>query len=112
MADRFEATVRSDGQAALIDLAGEIDGQAADAMNQAYELAAEQGADRVVLNFAPTSYINSTGLAVIVELLARARKDRREIHAYGLSDHYRQIFEITRLADFVTLHADEQGAVA
>ena len=71
---------------------------------------AASGVDRVVLDFGGTEYINSTGLAVIVQLLARARADRCDVHAFGLSDHYREIFEITRLADFVTLHPDRAAA--
>lgn len=112
MPDRFTATVRGDTDTALVDLAGDIDGDAATRLLAAYEAAASMGAARVALNFAATNYINSTGIAVIVELLAKARRDGRTLHAYGLSEHYRQIFEITRLADFVTLHADEQSAVA
>jgi anti-anti-sigma factor len=112
MADRFDATIRIDGATALIDLVGDIDGDAAKDIHDAYGAAANGGVGRVVLNFERTGYINSTGIAVIVEVLARARKDRRGVHAYGLTDHYRQIFLITRLADFVTLHADEHSAIA
>ncbi len=58
----------------------------------------------VVLNFAGADYINSTGIALIVGLLAQARGARgRGAAPAGLSDHYREIFEITRLADFMTI---------
>ena len=56
----------------------------------------------VVLNFEDVEYINSTGIALIVGLLAQARAQRVQISACGLSEHYREIFEITRLADFMT----------
>ena len=111
MPDRFSATVRMDGDVPVIDLEGEIDGDAETALLDAYDRAAERAA-RLVLNFGPTHYINSTGLAVIVQILARARAGGVAVHAFGLTDHYRQIFEITRLADFVALHADEASAVA
>jgi anti-anti-sigma factor len=111
MADRFNAVVRADEAIPVIDLVGDIDAEAETALLAAYDRAS-QGAPRLVLNFGPTGYINSTGLAVIVQLLARARATGCKVHAYGLSDHYRNIFEITRLADFVELHADEASAVA
>ena len=111
MSDRFNAIARVEGDVPVIDLEGEIDGDAEVALLDAYDRAAE-GADRIVLNFGPTHYINSTGLAVIVQILARARATGVDVHAFGLSDHYRHIFEITRLADFVALHADEASAVA
>jgi anti-anti-sigma factor len=111
MPDRFSAIVRTDNGVPVIDLEGEIDGEAEPALLDAYDRAAI-GTDRLVLNFGPTRYINSTGLAVIVQILARARSAGVAIHAFGLTDHYRQIFEITRLADFVALHADEASAIA
>ncbi len=109
MTDRFNASVRTEGDAPVIELVGQIDGDAETALLEAWAQAAS-GVDRVVLDFGGTEYINSTGLAVIVQLLARARADRCDVHAFGLSDHYREIFEITRLADFVTLHPDRAAA--
>jgi anti-anti-sigma factor len=65
----------------------------------------------VVLNFAGAGYINSTGIALIVGLLARGRAAGVEMRAYGLTPHYREIFEITRLADFLAITTDEESAV-
>ena len=62
---------------------------------------------RWALDFKGVPYINSTGIAVIVGLLARARRNGQKLGARGLSEHYRQIFEITRLADFMTILDDE-----
>jgi anti-anti-sigma factor len=66
----------------------------------------------VILNFTDVDYINSTGIAVIVGLLARARSDGRPLKAFGLSDHYREIFQITRLADFMPIFDDQPAALA
>ena len=111
MAERFEAKARRQGDAGIVDITGELDGEAAARLQAAYAEAAG-GAERVILNFGGLTYMNSTGIALVVELLARARADRLAVHAYGLSEHYRQIFEITRLVDFVTIHSDEASAVA
>ncbi len=87
----------------LIELSGDIDGGARDAPSRpAHRL--PQGAPRtLLLDFANVEYINSTGIALIVGLLARARTDQRPVSARGLTDHYREIFEITRLSDFMTI---------
>jgi len=111
MAERFEAKARRQGDAGIVDITGELDGEAAARLQAAYAEAAG-GAERVILNFGGLTYMNSTGIALVVELLARARADRLAVHAYGLSEHYRQIFEITRLSDFLAIHADETSAVA
>jgi anti-anti-sigma factor len=108
----LQATVRERDGVALIDLTGDVNASAEDALNEAYAQATGGGADSVVLNFERAEYINSTGIAVIVGLLAEARKNGVEVKAFGLSDHYREIFEITRLADFMTIADNEDRAVS
>jgi anti-anti-sigma factor len=111
-ATRFDARVRERDGLAVVDLRGEIDAGAEAALERAYDVALDGGAATVLLNFEDIEYINSTGIALIVGLLARARKDGTRVLSAGLSDHYREIFEITRLADFMELYADEESAVA
>jgi anti-sigma B factor antagonist len=103
----LEATTHAADGTVRIELRGDIDGSAGDTLNAAYGQTA--GADAVLLDFAAVDYINSTGIALIVGLLARARADARPVSARGLSEHYREIFEITRLSDFMTILADEQS---
>jgi anti-anti-sigma factor len=96
----------------VIDLVGIIDGKADDTLDAAYARCDEQGARTVALDFTAVEYINSVGIALLVSLLAKARRDGRPVMAWGLSDHYREIFELTRLADFLEVVADEQAARA
>ena len=110
----FQAQVRKSANAAgtaTIDLHGEINSFAEDGMNAAYDEATGDDPSRIILNFTNVDYINSTGIALIVGLMARARKSRREMVVFGLSDHYVEIFEITRLADFMTIYPDEESAL-
>jgi anti-anti-sigma factor len=108
-----EAAVQAVGGAAVIELAGEVDGGAAGVLNAAYEQAVTSGEPgTVVLDFARVGYINSTGIALIVSVLARARAERRKVVASGLSEHYREIFDITRLSDFIEVFGDLDAAVS
>ena len=87
----------------VIEVAGEVNASAEQRLQEAYDAATANGARTVLLDFGPAEYINSTGIALIVGLLAQARAGGVEVQATGLSDHYREIFEITRLADFMTI---------
>jgi anti-sigma B factor antagonist len=107
----FGAEVRQHDSTGVIDLHGEINLGADQALLTAYESAVRDDPRTVVLNFAHVDYINSTGIALIVGLLARARKEHRTVRAFGLSEHYRQIFAITRLSDFMGIYPDEDSAV-
>lgn len=105
----FSAEARTTDDSTVIDLKGDIDRNAKDALEAAYAQAAAHGP--VILNFTDVDYINSTGIAVIVATLARARTDGRTLRACGLSPHYNEIFQITRLADFMNIYDDESAAL-
>ena len=109
-ARHFEAEVRREPGGAVLDLKGEINGFAQEALGAAYA-EAEKAEGPILLNFEEVEYINSTGIALIVGLLARARAAKRDLSAYGLSEHYVEIFNITRLSDFMGVFPDEKSAL-
>lgn len=107
----FRAEVRRRDSLAIIDLFGDIDGFADAALDVAYSEAEQLDTLAIMLNFSQIGYINSTGIALIVGLLARARKTQRRLVICGLSEHYQEIFNITRLSDFMTVYQDEESAI-
>lgn len=107
----FRAEVRQRDGLAVIDLFGDIDGFADAVLDAAYSEAEEFNTPATMLNFSKVGYINSTGIALIVGLLARARKTHHRLVTCGLSEHYQEIFSITRLSDFMTVFPDEESAL-
>src|SRR5581483_4153606 len=112
MTTNLEAQVRPQSNAAVIDLKGDIDGGSEDALQKAYAEALQNKPSAVLLNFRDVGYINSKGIALIVMLLAQARKSGTRLLTTGLSPHYVEIFYITRLSDFMKIYPDEQTALA
>jgi anti-anti-sigma factor len=106
MASPLDARVQPEADGARIILTGRIDRDGDAEMVSAYAKARTTGAGPIVLDFEATEYINSTGIALIVRLLAEARRDGRPVRASGLSAHYQEIFRITRLSDFIALDDD------
>lgn len=108
----LEAHVRhQQPRVVIIELHGEINGFAEETLNSAYAEAEREDPNVILLNFSDVEYINSTGIALIVGLLARARKVHQALLACGLSEHYVEIFHITRLADFMSVFPDESSAL-
>ena len=99
----FTATVSGTAETVRIHCEGDLNGRADEAMETAYTESAALGASQITLDFEQVGYINSTGIALIVRLLTSARADGRTVRAVGLTDHYRQIFEITRLSDYMEI---------
>lgn len=108
---QLEARVRRKGDTSVIYLHGEINALSERAMSAAYAEAEAHDPEVILLNFEDVDYINSTGIALIVGLLAKARATGRRMLACGLSDHYVEIFNITRLSDFMNVFDDEESAL-
>ena len=96
----------------VIDIRGDITAQSEDVLMDAYGRANGDGVRAVVLNFTGLDYMNSGGIGLLVTVLVRAQRQRQRVLAYGLSDHYRQIFELTRLDEAVGIHDSEDEALA
>ncbi len=99
-------------RARVIDIKGDITAQSEDVLMDAYGRASGEGVQAVVLNFTGLDYMNSGGIGLLVTMLVRAQRQRQRVLAFGLSDHYRQIFELTRLDDAVGIHDSEDDALA
>jgi anti-sigma B factor antagonist len=99
-------------QTRVIDIKGDINAQSEDVLMDAYGRASGAGVSAIVLNFTGLDYMNSGGIGLLVTLLVRAQRHRQRMLAYGLSDHYRQIFELTRLDEAIGIHNSEGDALA
>ncbi len=98
--------------AAVIDIEGELTGFAEGVLMDAYEQASDGGVRGIVLNFEGLEYMNSSGIGLLVTLLIRVNREKQKLLTYGLSEHYRSIFEITRLDDAIEIHDTEEAALA
>lgn len=98
-------------QVGIIDIGGEVTGAAEDMLSNAYAQASKN-ARAVIFNLGGLEYMNSSGIGLLVMLLIRAQRQGLKLLAYGLSEHYHEIFELTRLNEAIGLFADEQSALA
>ena len=109
---KLSTTVRHLNSAGIIDIAGEVTSQAEEPLSIAYTEATSDGARVVILNFSALDYMNSSGIGLLVTLLIRAQRQNLSLRAYGLSEHYMQIFALTRLDEAIAIFDDEAAALA
>ena len=103
--------VRSvDDSTSVIDIKGDVTSASESELMEAYNAAGDSR--RIALNFEGLEYMNSGGIGLLVTLLVRAKRQRQSILAFGLNDHYKQIFELTRLDDAIELYDSESEALA
>ena len=99
-------------RASVIDLKGDVTASAEKALADAYTRASGKFTRTIVLNFSGLEYMNSGGIGMLVTLLVRANRQRQQLLAFGLNDHYRQIFELTRLDEAIGIYQTEADALA
>jgi anti-sigma B factor antagonist len=97
--------------ARVIEIRGDITAASEDVLMDAYGRASADGVRAIVLDFERLEYMNSGGIGLLVTLLVRAQRQHQRVLAFGLSDHYRQIFELTRLDEAVSIHDSEPEAL-
>jgi anti-sigma B factor antagonist len=101
--------VRRTGAASVVDIHGEVTAASEDLLMHAYTEVGD--ATSIVLNFSDLSYMNSGGIGLLVTLLVRANRRSQKLLVCGLSEHYAQIFELTRLDEAMSIHDSEQAAL-
>ncbi|MEE8331204.1 MAG: STAS domain-containing protein [Acidimicrobiia bacterium] len=106
------AVRRPSESAAVIDINGEVDATADQALVAAYEEASADGVVSVILNFTGLEYMNSSGIGLLVTMLIRANRNKQRLCAYGLTDHYREIFQLTRIDEAIVVYGSEAEALS
>jgi anti-sigma B factor antagonist len=95
----------------VIDVKGELTAFAEDVLMAAYTQASDGGVRAIVLNFEGLEYMNSSGIGLLVTLLIRVNREKQKLLTYGLTEHYQNIFQITRLDDAIGIYESEEEAV-
>ncbi len=71
--------------------------------------ALESGARKFLIDFEKTGYIDSSGLAILVDLAGKIKEHGGEIRLANLNEDLRRLFELTRLEVLFTI-ADSREA--
>jgi anti-sigma B factor antagonist len=96
----------------IIDIQGEVTAFAEQVLMQAYNEASLSTTRTIILNFSGLEYMNSSGIGLLVTLLIRVNRQKQRLLSYALNEHYRHIFNLTRISDAIHIYDDEAAALA
>jgi anti-anti-sigma factor len=100
----FETTVHYHSGVATIDLSGDLTALVGAALDAAYRAVESQRPEIIWLNFSDIKYINSSGIALIIGLLAQTRQTSRNLMAYGLPAFYVELFKLAGLTEYMPVY--------
>jgi anti-sigma B factor antagonist len=102
---------RIDEATSIIEIHGDMNGDAEPALMDAVHAAEGATTRTIILDFGHLDYMNSSGIGLLVTLLIRVNRQKQRLLATGLSDHYRNIFELTRLNEAIHIYNSEAEAL-
>ena len=84
--------------------------------SQAAVLGTYQGlpstAKNILIDFSKVEYLNSSGIALVIQLMIAASKKGQIIQTFGLTPHFQKVFTMVGITKYTRLHPDEQTACA
>ena len=96
----------------LMHIQGDITAQSEPVINDAYKKANDQGtAQKILVQFEEGAYINSGGIAVLIQILAHTQKKNQQIGITGLSDHFKKIFNMVGISKFAGIYNTVEDAL-
>ena len=99
------------GDVTLLDIHGDITIFSESFLNDAYAEANNQGAGKILLQFESDIYINSGGISVLIQLLAKTEQNDQQIGIIGLSDHFTKIFNMVGITKFAQIYKTREDAL-
>lgn len=95
----------------LVALEGEIDLHESPTVRDALRGLIEQQLPRVMVDMSQVGYIDSSGLAVLIDAMQRIQAYGGKLSLFGLRDGVRTVFEIARLDQVFKIYPDKKTAL-
>lgn len=101
-----------EGDLAVIRFEGDITSASKEAVLGTYKALDKEAVKRILLDFTKTPYLNSSGIALIIQLMMEAGKAGQKVECFGLTPHFVKVFTMVGLARYTRLHDTEAAARA
>jgi anti-sigma B factor antagonist len=107
----MKVQVRSAVNVSIIDCSGEVDLYSSTRLREALLAQIQSGVASVLVNMSDVGYIDSSGIATLVEGLQLTRQTKTRFGLFGLRRNARSVLELARLHKVFNLFSDEAEAL-
>jgi stage II sporulation protein AA (anti-sigma F factor antagonist) len=111
MEQENEIRLEERGGVTLMDIQGDVTAFSEPFVRDAYKNANDQGTSKILLKFDEKAYINSGGIAVLIQLLAETKRNNQQIGITGLSGHFKKIFNMVGITKFAKIYNTVEEAL-
>lgn len=107
-----QTTNSAGGAVTVLRFTGDISSTSRDAVLGTYQSLAREEHKRILLDFTRVDYLNSSGIALVIQLLLEAGRHEQTVRMFGLTPHFRKVFTMVGITKYTELFDDEAAAVA
>ena len=104
-------TLERQGEVTILDIQGDVTAFSEPFLNDASQTASSQGAEKILLKMDQQAYINSGGIAVLIQILAQTRQKKQQIGITGISEHFKKIFNMVGITKFAQIYSTVEVAL-
>jgi anti-anti-sigma factor len=97
---------------AVLRFEGDISSTSKDAVLGTYQTLPKATTKIVLLDFTKVDYINSSGIALVIQMLIEASNSAQKVYAFGLSAHFTKVFTMVGITKYAGLFHDQAAALA
>ena len=106
----MNATVRINGVIWIVDIEGHIDLGTSPSLRKTM-LESLKSAERLAANLSRVAYIDSSGIATLLEVLKESKHTSKRFMLFGLTSEVREVLQLTRLTGVFEVHESEEEAL-
>ena len=107
----IEVSISQVDDVAVINIKGDVTAVTGEVIKDAYMNDTISGLNKILLAFDKDCYINSGGLAFLIDIASEGRNKNQKLHASGLSDHFQKIFHMVGLTRCITVFPTAEAAM-
>jgi anti-sigma B factor antagonist len=109
---QHQCTSASGQQITCLRFVGDISSASKGAVVETYEALDKDAHKHILFDFKGAEYLNSSGIALIIQVLMEASKSGQTVAICGLTAHFVKVFTMVGIAKYAKLHPDEIAALA
>jgi len=96
----------------ILRFEGDIASTSKEAVLGAYQALPKATVKIILLDFTKVDYINSSGIALVIQMLIEASNSGQKVYAYGLSPHFTKVFTMVGITKYAGLFPSQAEAMA
>ena len=104
MQENNEIRLERQGEVIIMNIRGDVTSYSEIPLKDSYQKVVDQNARKIILKFDKDAYINSGGIALLINMLYQVRENKQVAAITGLSDHFKKIFNMVGITKLANIH--------